>query len=223
MKRHTKQEQQNQQKKERGTDGGAQALFYKNWLNFALSLLGILFKVLATLGFSTFVQRVIDTISRAEANSAAYLAGYAAACMLCLLLGAVLEYTCWTAFRSRALLQYREHTTSKILAKNLATFGHENTAAYLSSLSNDLDQIKENDLESLPYMAELVLRFAGTIVIMLWYDVTLAAVVFGISLVPILVSLFRLQEVALCEEKLSAANSAFLGTLLSSRTIFMRI
>lgn len=198
-------------KKNEEYDSGLHALFHRNWFNFALSLLGILFKVIASLGFSTFVQKVLDTISHVETNSFAYFITFAAVCVFCLLIGAVLEYVFWTAFRSKALLQYRENTYNKILSKNIATFSHENTAKYISSLSNDLEQIKENYIESFPYMAETMLLFAGTIIIMLYYDCTLAAIAFGISLIPIIVSLFRLKEVASCEEKLSVANSAFLG------------
>lgn len=198
-------------KKKNEYGSGLETLFYRNWFNFALSLVGILFKVTASLGFSAFIQKVLDTISHAETNSIAYLITFAAVCIFCLLTGAVLEYVYWTAFRSRALLQYRENTYQKILGKNVATFRHENTAKYISALSNDLEQIKENYLESLPYMAETVLGFVGTVIIMLYYDATLAAIAFGISLIPIIVSLFRLKEVASCEERLSAANSAFLG------------
>lgn len=192
-------------------DSGLHALFHRNWFNFSLSLLGILFKVISSLGLSAFVQKVLDTISHVETNSPAYLITFATVCIFCLLIGAVLEYIYWTAFRSKALLQYRENTYNKILAKNIATFRHENTAKYISSLSNDLEQIKENYIESLPYIAETILGFVGTVIIMLYYDCTLAAIAFGISLIPIIVSLFRLKEVTSCEERLSTANSAFLG------------
>lgn len=192
-------------------DSGLHALFHRNWFNFALSMIGILFKVISSLGFATFIQKVLDTISHVETNSIAYLIIFAAICIFCLLIGAVLEYVYWTAFRSKALLQYRENTYNKILGKNIATFSHENTAKYISSLSNDLDQIKENYIESLPYMAETVLCFIGTVIIMLYYDWTLAAIAFGVSLIPIIVSMFRLKEVESCEEVLSTANSAFLG------------
>ncbi len=191
---------------------GHHALFHHNRLNLALSLLGILFKVVASLGFSTFVQKLLDTISHEKTYSIAYLISFAAVCFVCLLIGAVLEYVYWTAFRNKALLQYRENTYNKILGKNIATFYNESTAKYLSSLSNDLDQIKDNYIESLPYMAELIFSFVGTVIIMLYYDFSLAAIAFGISLIPILVSSFRLKEVEFCEEKLSVANSAFLGS-----------
>lgn len=60
-------------------------------------------------------------------------------------------------------------------------------------------------------MAEIVLCFIGTVIVMLYYDWTLAAIAFGVSLIPIIVSMFRLKEVESCEEVLSTANSAFLG------------
>ncbi len=192
-------------------NNGLYALFKGNWFNFTLAMLGIVFKVGASLGFSTFVQKILDTISHVKITSSTYLITYAIGCFLCLLIGAVLEYVYWTSFRSKALLQYREHTYNKILDKHIDTFNHEGVATYISSLSNDLEHIKENYIESLPYIAETVLSFLGTVVIMIYYDFTLAIIAFGISLIPIVVSLFRLKEVESCEEKLSIANSAFLG------------
>lgn len=192
-------------------NNGLHTLFKGNWFNFTLSMLGIVFKVGSSLGFSTFVQKVLDTISHVEVTSFAYLITFAMGCFFCLLIGAVLEYVYWTAFRSRALLQYRENTYNKILGKHIDTFNHESAATYISSLSNDLGQIKENYIESLPYIAEMVLSFLGTVIIMICYDCTLAAIAFGISLIPIIVSLLRLKEVESCEEKLSIANSVFLG------------
>ena len=153
----------------------------------------------------------MDTISHVNTASPTYLIVYALGCFFCLLAGAVLEYGCWTKFRSKALLQYRENTYCKILEKHIDTFSHESTATYISALSNDLEQIKENYIESLPYLAETVLSFLGAVAIMLCYDTVLAAIAFGISLLPIAVSLFRLKEVESCEETLSLANGAFLG------------
>ena len=93
---------------------------------------------------------------------------------------------------------------------NIAAFQSESSADYLSAISNDLGQIKDSYLESLPYIAELVLNFIGTIALMLYYDPMLAALAVGISIFPIIASLARMQEVSVREEALSTANSRFL-------------
>ncbi len=193
---------------------GIQMLFRGNWRCFALSIVGILFKVAAVLGFSTFVQKIVDTISGAQANSTAHLIAYAAGCFACLAIGAILEYVYWTAFRSKALRQYREYTYNRILKKGIAALRDEGTAKYIAAMSNDLEQIKENYIETLPYIAELILSFFGTVIVMLYYNFRLAAIAFGVSLIPILVSSFRFKQVAACEERLSTANRNFLAAFV---------
>lgn len=187
------------------------ALFRHNKAYLALSMVGIVFKVLSVLSFSRLIQKILDTVSGDSISSVSYLAVYSAICIGLLLVAAIFEYAFWTAFRSRALTQYRQFTCNKILRKGIAAWNHESTAPYISALSNDLNQIKDNYIETLPYIVELVLNFAGAIALMLYYDVKLAAIAFVISLLPIILSSFRLKEVAVCEEKLSVANSNFLG------------
>lgn len=189
------------------------ALFFHNWGNFSISMLGIVFKVVCVLGFSSFTQKILDTITGARVSSIPYLVAHSVSCVCFLLVSALLEYHFWTAFRSRAMTQYREFTCNKLLRKNIAAFQLENSATYISALSNDLNQIKDGFIEVLPFIVELVLSFTGTILLMLYYDVKLAMIAVAISLFPILVSSFRLKQVEACEEKLSVTNSEFVDVL----------
>ena len=187
------------------------ALYDGNGLNFLLSILGIACKASAMLGFSVFTQKVIDTISDERSSTVPYLLLCAAACIGCLLSGAVLEYIFWTAFRSRALTQYRTHVCAKILGKDIAAFRQESSANYTSAISNDLNQIRMNYLEQLPYAAELLFSFIGTVILMLRYDIKLALIAFSVSLLPILLSSFRMKQIEECESNMALANSRFLG------------
>lgn len=187
------------------------ALYDGNGLNFLLSILGIACKASAMLGFSVFTQKVIDTISGERSSTVPYLLLCAATCIGCLLTGAVLEYIFWTAFRSRALTQYRAHVCAKILGKDIAAFRQESSANYTSAISNDLNQIRMNYLEQLPYAAELLFSFIGTVILMLRYDIKLALIAFSVSLLPILLSSFRMKQIEECESNMALANSRFLG------------
>lgn len=189
---------------------GRRALFENNARSLLFALIGICFKTISVLGFSTFTQKILDTISGTEAHTISQLIRYALFCVICLLIAATLEYRCWTQFRSNALLQYRAHIYDQVLKKNIAAFQSESSADYLSAISNDLSQIKDGYIESLPYLAELVLNFVGTMILMLYYDPKLAAIAVGACVFPIIASLTRMQEVSVCEENLSTANSLFL-------------
>ena len=199
------------------------SLFLKNRKNLALSLLGCVFKTLSVLGFSAFTQKILDTVSGDQPSSIPYLILFAVSCFLCLLISAALEYFCWTAFRRQALTRYRAYFCRKVLSKDISAFGRENTGAYASAVSNDLNTIRTSYLESLPYLAELVLNFAGTVVLMLAYDVRLALIAFGVSLLPILLSSFRVNQVAGCEEQLAEANGGFLSAFTEMLTGFRAV
>ena len=199
------------------------SLFLKNRKNLALSLLGCVFKTLSVLGFSAFTQKILDTVSGDQPSSIPYLILFAVGCFLCLLISAALEYFCWTAFRRQALTRYRAYFCRKVLSKDISAFSRENTGAYASAVSNDLNTIRTSYLESLPYLAELVLNFAGTVVLMLAYDVRLALIAFGVSLLPILLSSFRVNQVAECEEQLAEANGGFLSAFTEMLTGFRAV
>ena len=199
------------------------SLFFRNRRNLLLSLLGCAFKTLSVLGFSAFTQKVLDTVSGDQPSPIPYLILFAAGCFLCLLISAGLEYFCWTAFRRQALTLYRAYFCRKILNKDISAFSRENTGSYASAISNDLNTIRISFLESIPYLAELVLNFAGTVVLMLVYDVRLALIAFGVSLLPILLSSFRVNQVAECEEKLAEANSGFLSAFTEMLTGFRAV
>ena len=187
------------------------ALFLHNRGMLVLSIIGICFKVLAGLGFSAFTQRILDTIVGEVNYSILSLILYAFGCILFLVTGALLEYYCWTKFRSKALEQYRAHTYRNILAKHADAFSKESMDTYISSLSNDLMLILDNYIEMIPYSAEILLSFAGTIVLMIYYNVQLAIVAFLFSLLPLFFSFFRMKEVEKSEVALSEANSTFLS------------
>lgn len=190
---------------------GKAALFSHNRSNLILSLMGVGFKVLAGLGFSAFTQRILDTISGERNDSVCSLILYALFCILFLIIAALLEYYFWTDFRSKALEQYRKHTYRQMLDKHASAVSRENMDTYISMLSNDLGNILDNYIEMIPYSIEIILSFVGTVALMLYYNLRLAAVAFLLSLLPLVFSIFRMKEVERSEIALSDANGSFLG------------
>ncbi len=184
-------------------------LFAHNKGMLILSIVGKCFKVIAGLGFTGFIQRILDTIAGKAQYSVLSLMVYALFCILSLAVAAVLEYYCWTEFRGRALEQYREHAYKHILSKHAYACNQESMDTYISSLSNDLLQVFDNYIEMIPYSVEILLSFVGTVVLMIYYNVRLAIVAFIFSMLPLIFSFFRMKEVEKREEELSEANSFF--------------
>jgi len=202
---------------------GEIVLFRNNILSFLLSLSGVLLKTLSILTFSVFTQRVLDSISGESVYTIKQIVSYALLSVFFILVGAFLEYRFWTKFRTMALNQYRENTVERILSKDADAFLSENISDFISALSNDLHEIKNNYIESLPYGFELAANFIGTIYMMCSYSLKLAGFAFLASLIPVMLSSVRMNEVAQCEAGLSDANSVYAGffteTLQGFRTI----
>ena len=110
---------------------GRKAIFLNNREMLIFSIIGICFKVFAGLGFSALMQKIIDTIAKEADYSLQYLLLLSLICVILLIMGGVIEYYCWTAFRSKALEQYKSYTYGDVLKKNIATSDEEDTATYV--------------------------------------------------------------------------------------------
>ena len=96
---------------------GRKAIFLNNRKKLIFSIIGICFKVFAGLGFSALMQKIIDTIAKEADYSLQYLLLFSFICVIFLIIGGLLEYYCWTAFRSKALEQYKSYTYGDVLKK----------------------------------------------------------------------------------------------------------
>lgn len=185
-------------------------IYKNNKLLFALSNFGLVLKSSAIVGFSVFSQKVLDAITGSERYTLNYLILFACACLGALCAAAFIEYKFWTAFRCRALFSYRKNIYSRVLEKSIYSFTKEKAATYLSALSNDLGEIKDNYIELIPYAVELAFSFAVSIIVMFIYSVRLSIPALAVAVLPIIVSSFKMNEISICEEQLSEANSHFL-------------
>ena len=59
-------------------------------------------------------------------------------------LGWILDRTFLSEFRARAMRQYRKYTFDRLLEKGVQAFSGENSARYLSALSNDANTIEQD-------------------------------------------------------------------------------
>ena len=67
-------------------------MFDNNARPLLFALIGICFKTVSVLAFSTFTQKILDTVSGTETHTISDLVLYALSCVVCLLIAAVLEY-----------------------------------------------------------------------------------------------------------------------------------
>lgn len=189
--------------------------FYRgNGLYLSISLLGTLLIVFANLVISWLMQQLID-VSTGE-NREFTLAQLALIALLCL--GAVvasflLTYFSKPRFLSRAMAQYKNYVFGALSKKGIAAFSGENTAFYISALSNDANTIETDYLASVFTLITDSLLFLGALGLMLYYSPTLTLLSIALAFLPVLASILTGNRVAEAETVVSQKNENFMSTL----------
>lgn len=189
--------------------------FYKN--NKANLFMASLFAILAyslNLLISWILQQLIDTTARIPgALPLDYLTKFAIVslpfCIAILLFGSFFQ----PKFIKKALMQYKNFALKKITDKNIASFRDENTAKYLSALTNDISSIEENYLVQIFSIVPNVFLFFGSIAMMLWYSPLMTVIAICFTILPLLSSVFAGNKVEALERNVSNKNKDFTATL----------
>ena len=163
-------------------------LFKKNKFNFAMTLVASLLTAGSNLLISWTLKGVSDLISGDRTISYGTLLLVAGIGVAMLILAWVLDRTFLSAFRAKAMRQYREYAFDRLLGKGIQAFSGENTSLYISALSNDVNTIEQDYIRKLQKIVEVAVTFVGALIMMILYSPLLTLVAIGFSLLPIIVS-----------------------------------
>ena len=174
-----------------------------------------LLSAIGNLLISWLMQQLIDQIGGYDTGfSLAELAGIT----LLLIAGIAAAFLISCVFRpkfvTRGISQYKAYVFEELMKKNISAFLRENTAAYISGLTNDIQTIENGYLWNTFTVLDSLLTFFGAMVLMLWYSPLLtAAAMLLLSLLPLLASLLTGSKVAKREKKVSDQNEAYTAEL----------
>ena len=118
-----------------------------------------------------------------------------------------------TKFSTKAVLQYRKTAYHYLSKKKVTEFYGQNTAVYLSALNTDLQKIKEDFLDQIPILSQIVICGIGAVLVMIRYNLFLAVMACLISLIPFFAALFSGRNMEKIEENLSKENAEYLAFL----------
>jgi len=182
-----------------------------------LRLFAALLVTAAQLMISWILQQVIDLITGIDTGfTLAQMAMLTVGCLVLLWLAYGCIYFSGPRFISRALAQYKNFAFEKLSKKGISAFSGENTALYVSALSNDAATIETGYIANLFTVIENLLIFAGALVMMFWYDVTLAIISIALAILPLLASILTGNVLAKAEKQVSDRNEDFMSTLRDS-------
>ena len=188
-------------------------LFRNNKFNLVMTVLAAFLAAVSELVISWTIKGISDLISgdtTIRFGALLFIAGIGFALML---IAWVLDRTFLSAFRARAMQQYRKYAFDRLMEKGIQAFSGENSARYLSALSNDANTIEQDYVRMLQNTIQVGITFVGALGLMLWYSPLLTLIAIGFSLLPIMVSVVLGNKAAVAEKDVSDRKERYTGML----------
>ena len=187
--------------------------FKNNTLNLFMAVLGTSVLSLAILSVPQLFQILIDYLSGSREYSLRGIILLTAGIFLMEFFSAIATYFFRTKFSTKAVLQYRNFACDYLLKKKVADFYSSNSSVYLSALSNDLMKIKEQFLDQIPIITQIIFCGIGAVIVMLRYNVFLACMSCALSLIPFFAAVYSGKNMGALEDRLSTKNAEYLAFL----------
>lgn len=187
------------------------ALFRQNKFNLFMTLIASLLYAAMALLISWVIKEIPDLIAGSSAYSFQTIWIAALGGLGMGLLAGLMDMRFLSEFRARAMRQYREYAFDQLLKKGIQAFSGENSALYLSALSNDANTIERDFIANLQNAVRIILTFFGALTLMLWYSPLLTAIAIGLSLLPLAISIVLGNKTARAEKEVSDRKESYTG------------
>ena len=191
----------------------SQSFFQGNRKNLFMAVLGTTVLSVGILSVPQLMQILIDFLSGNRRYSMHQIVLMAIAVLLMVSFSGLCTYYFRTKFSTKAVLQYRKTAYHYLSKKKVTEFYGQNTAVYLSALNTDLQKIKEDFLDQIPILSQIVICGIGAVLVMIRYNFFLAMMACLISLIPFFAALFSGRNMEKIEENLSKENAEYLAFL----------
>ena len=190
-----------------------QSFFQGNRKNLFMAVLGTTVLSVGILSVPQLMQILIDFLSGNRRYSMHQIILMAVAVLLMVSFSGLCTYYFRTKFSTKAVFQYRKMAYHYLSKKKVTEFYGQNTAVYLSALNTDLQKIKEDFLDQIPILSQIVICGIGAVLVMIRYNFFLAMMACLISLIPFFAALFSGRNMEKIEENLSKENAEYLAFL----------
>ena len=189
--------------------------FYRrNGWRFVLAVAQTVLLTAANLMISWLIQQIIDLTTGADTGfTLSQILVLTVAALGLEILAFAFAYHAKPKLIARGIGQYQEYVFSQLCKKGISAFSGENTALYISALSNDSTAIETNYLANIFVILDSAVLCAGALALMFYYSPLLTVISVGLSLMPLLASLLTGNLVAKAEKQVSDRNEAYMTTL----------
>ena len=186
--------------------------FYdKNKIMFAATLISNICMAFFSLIISWLIQQILDAATGNSMESLWRTALIGGISTVLFALNFLLCREVKSRFQQRAMRQYKAYAFEKLTRKSIGSFSKENTASYISALTNDAASVETNYLMPTFTLAEMSITFIGALIMMVYYSPVLTAIAIGLSLLPVVVSILTGGRLAKQEQVISEKNETFVA------------
>jgi len=187
------------------------AEFYrKNKLLFVIAATASLCAGTVGLAFSWVLRALLDTAAGSEGSLPFMKVLMIVGIILVLSVSfSVIDYLSRPAFIKKAMIQYKNFAFEKLTNKNISSFRNENTAAYISALTNDAMVVEADYLGKKLILLTRLVSFFGSLAMMLITSPLLTVAAIVVMLIPTAVSILTSTKLVSAEKNVSERNSDF--------------
>lgn len=188
-------------------------MFHKNHLNYIVAMFAILVNAVLLVAVAVFLQKVMDLAVSGTVKDIYKMAIAGIVYIVVLDLFLLLERHFRNRFIEKALSQFKEEVFERISRKRISAFQNETTANYLSALTNDVNSIENNYLQSTFTIVVQAFYFVLALSFMIYYDVKLTICVIVLMMLSLVASAFSGGGLAKAEKEVSSQNEQFTNTI----------
>lgn len=187
------------------------AEFYrKNKLLFVIAAVASLCAGTVGLAFSWVLRALLDTAAGSEGSLPFMKVLMIVGIILVLSISfSVIDYLSRPAFIKKAMIQYKNFAFEKLTNKNISSFRNENTAAYISALTNDAMVVEADYLGKKLILLTRLVSFFGSLAMMIITSPLLTFAAAAVMLIPTAVSILTSTKLVSAEKNVSERNSDF--------------
>ncbi len=191
------------------------AEFYKkNKIIFVIAVIASLCSGTVGIAFSWVIKTLLDTAAGTEGSMPFDKVLIVVAIILLLAITfAMMDYLSRPRFIKKAMLQYKNFAFEKLTQKNISSFKYENTALYISALTNDATSIEADYLGKKLLLITRAVSFFGALGVMIITSPILTLTAIVVMLIPVAVSLITASKLVSAEKNVSDKNADFVTSV----------
>ena len=184
--------------------------FRKNKIMFVIAVVASICSGTVGRAFSWVIKALLDTASGAESAMPFLTVLKIVGIILFLSVTfAMMDFLSRPKFINKAMIQYKNFAFEKLTQKSIASFKDENTALYISALTNDATSIEADYLGKILLLITRLVSFFGALGVMIYTSPILTLAAVGVMILPIAVSVITGSKLVSAEKNVSDKNADF--------------